>query len=72
MQPKAPACYRQVLFLYLLLRKGCDPIDTTYTIPLTETQYTSLLERAAELDIPLEDLLLRAMENFLREDESHA
>lgn len=47
-------------------------MDTTYTIPLTETQYTSLLERAAKLDIPLEDLLLRAMENFLKEDESHA
>lgn len=47
-------------------------MDTTYTIPLTETQYTSLLERAEELDIPLEDLLLRAMENFLKEDESHA
>ena len=47
-------------------------MDTTYTIPLTETQYTTLLNKAAELDIPLEDLLLRAMENFLKEDESHA
>lgn len=47
-------------------------MDTTYTIPLTETQYTSLLERAAELDIPLEDLLLRAIQNQLKEDEPHA
>ena len=47
-------------------------MDTTYTIPLTETQYTTLLNKAAELDIPLEDLLLQAMENFLKEDESHA
>ena len=47
-------------------------MDTTYTIPLTETQYTTLLNKAAELDIPLEDLLLRAMQNQIKEDEPHA
>ena len=47
-------------------------MDTTYTIQLTENQYAALLGRAAELEIPLEDLLLRTMQNFLKEDEFHA
>lgn len=47
-------------------------MDTTYTIPLTETQYTTLLNKAAELDIPLEDLLLRAMQNQIKERDTHA
>ena len=49
--------------------KGRDRIDTTYTIQLTESQYAALLERAAELEIPLEDLLLQAMQNFLEESD---
>lgn len=40
-------------------------IDFTYTIQLTEAQYAALLDRAAELEIPLEDLLLQAMQNYL-------
>lgn len=56
----------------LVFMKGCDCIDTTYTFLFTPEQYAALLNRAAELDIPLEDLLLRAMENFLKEDQSHA
>ena len=47
-------------------------MDTTYTIPLTETQYTTLLNKAAELDISLEDLLLRAMQNQIKERDTHA
>ena len=47
-------------------------MDTTYTIQLTENQYAALLGRAAELEIPLEDLLLRAIQNQIKEDESHA
>ena len=47
-------------------------MDTTYTIQLTETQYAALLERAAELEIPLEDLLLRAVQNQVKEREHHA
>ena len=46
-------------------------MDTTYTIHLTEAQYAALWDRAAELDIPLEDLLLRAIQNQIKEDESH-
>ena len=46
-------------------------MDTTYTIHLTEAQYAALLDRAAELDIPLEDLRLRAIQNQIKEDESH-
>ena len=46
-------------------------MDTTYTVELTEAQYAALLGRAAELDIPLEDLLLRAIQNQIKEDESH-
>ena len=44
--------------------------DITYTIQLTEPQHTALLERAAELEIPLDDLLLQAMQNFLKEEPS--
>ena len=47
-------------------------MDTTYTVELTETQYTALLDRAAELEIPLEDLLLRAIQNQIKEREHHA
>ena len=72
MSPKAPAYYRRGLFLCSLFRKGDDPIDTTYTIQLTETQYTSLLERAGELDIPLEDLILRAIQKQIKESDTHA
>ena len=56
----------------LVFMKGCDRIDTTYTFLFTPEQYAALLNRASELDIPLEDLLLRAIQNQLREDESHA
>ena len=47
-------------------------MDSTYTIQLTESQYAALLERAAELEISLEDLLLRAIQNQIKEEESHA
>ena len=47
-------------------------MDTTYTVKLTESQYAALLGRAAELEIPLEDLLLQAIQNQIKEDESHA
>ena len=47
-------------------------IDFTYTIQLTEPQYTTLLDRAAELEIPLEDVLLQAMQNFLEESDNFA
>lgn len=47
-------------------------MDTTYTIQLTESQYAALLERAAELEISLEDPLLRAIQNQIKEEESHA
>ena len=47
-------------------------MDITYTLELTESQYAALLDRAAELEISLEDLLLRAMENLMKEDELHA
>lgn len=47
-------------------------MDTTYTIHLTETQYAALLDRATELDIPLEDLLLQAIQNQVKEREHHA
>ena len=52
--------------------KGRDPIATTYTIQLAENQYAALLDRAAELEIPLEDLLLQAMQNFLEESDNVA
>ena len=44
-------------------------MDIIYTIQLTESQYAALLERAAELEIPLEDLLLQAMQNYLEESD---
>lgn len=47
-------------------------MDTTYTIHLTEPQYAALLDRAAELEIPLEDLLLQAIQNQVKEHEHHA
>ena len=47
-------------------------MDTTYTVELTETQYAALLDRAAELEIPLEDLLLQAIQNQIKEDDPHA
>ena len=47
-------------------------IDFTYTIQLTENQYATLLDRAAELEIPLEDLLLQAMQNQIKEGQPHA
>ena len=47
-------------------------MDTTYTVELTESQYAALLGRAAELEIPLEGLLLQTIQNQIKEDESHA
>ena len=47
-------------------------MDTTYTIHLTEPQYAALLDRAAELEIPLEDLLLQTMQNYLEESDNFA
>ena len=47
-------------------------MDLTYTIQLTEAQYAALLDRAAELEIPLEDLLLQAMQNQIKEGQPHA
>ena len=47
-------------------------MDTTYTIQLTEAQYAPLLDRAAELEIPLEDLLLQAIQNQINEEEPRA
>ncbi|MEF2802280.1 MAG: hypothetical protein U0N22_10365 [Acutalibacter sp.] len=47
-------------------------MDIIYTIQLTEPQYATLLDRAAELEIPLEDLLLQAMQNFLEESDNFA
>ena len=47
-------------------------MDTTYTVEFTESQYAALLDRAADLEIPLEDLLLRAIQNQIKEDEPHA
>ena len=44
-------------------------MDTTYTVELTESQYAALLDRAAELEIPLEDLLLQAIQNQIKEEE---
>ena len=47
-------------------------MDIIYTIQLAEAQYAALLERAAELEIPLEDLLLQAIQNQVKEREYHA
>ena len=57
---------------HLKIEKGMISIDFTYTIQLTEAQYAALLDRAAELEIPLEDLLLQAMQNFLEESDNFA
>lgn len=57
---------------HLKTEKGMISIDFTYTIQLTEAQYATLLDRAAELEIPLEDLLLQAMQNFLEESDNFA
>ena len=46
-------------------------MDIIYTIQLTEAQYAVLLHRAAERDIPLEDLLLQAMQNYLEEESDN-
>lgn len=63
---------QQRLFLFSKQMKGRDRIDTTYTVELTESQYAALLDRAAELEIPLEDLLLRAIQNQIKEREHRA
>ena len=47
-------------------------MDIIYTIQLTEAQYAPLLDRAAELEIPLEDLLLQAIQNQIKEEEPRA
>ena len=47
-------------------------MDLTYTIQLTEAQYAALLDRAAELEISLEDLLLQVIQNQIKEGEPHA
>ena len=47
-------------------------MDIIYTIQLTEPQYATLLDRAAELEIPLEDLLLQAIQNQIKESDTHA
>lgn len=57
---------------HLKIEKGMISIDFTYTIQLTEAQYAALLDRAAELEIPLEDLLLQAIQNQVKEREHHA
>lgn len=57
---------------YNLKKRGRDLIDTTYTIQLTEAQYAALLERAAKREIALEDLLLRAIQNQIKESDTHA
>ena len=73
MQQESLRCFNQQrLFLFLKQMKGCDPIDTTYTLELTEAQYAALLDLAAEQEIPLEDLLLQAMQNFLEESDNFA
>ena len=46
-------------------------MDIIYTIQLTEAQYAALLDRAAELEIPLEDLNLQAMQNYLEEESDN-
>lgn len=47
-------------------------MDIIYTIQLTEAQYATLLDRATELEIPLEDLLLQAIQNQIKESDTHA
>ena len=73
MQQESLRCFtQQRLFLFTKQMKGRDRIDTTYTIQLTEAQYAALLDRAAELEIPLEDLLLQAIQNQIKESDTHA
>ena len=73
MQQESLRCFNQQrLFLFSKQMKGRDRIDTTYTIQRTESQYAALLDRAAEQEIPLEDLLLQAMQNFLEESDNFA
>lgn len=69
MQQESLRCFTQRGLFFYFRKKGRDPIDTTYTIQLPEVQYTALLERAAELEIPLEDLLLQAIQNQIKEEE---
>ena len=57
---------------HLKTEKGMISIDFTYTIQLTEAQYAALLDRAAELEISLEELLLQAIHNQIKEEEPHA
>ena len=57
---------------HLRTEKGMISIDFTYTIQLTEAQYAALLDRAAELEISLEELLLQAIHNQIKEEEPHA
>ena len=47
-------------------------MDIPYPIQLSEAQYAALLRRAAERDIPLEDLLLQAIQNQIEESDNHA
>ena len=56
----------------LVFMKGCDRIDTTYTFLFTPEQYAALLNRAAELDISPENLLLQAIQNQIKERDPHA
>ena len=56
----------------LIFLKGSDRIDNTYTIQLTEIQYAALLDRAAELEIYLEDFILQAIQNQIKEVDPHA
>ena len=73
MQQESLRCFNQQrLFLFSKQMKGRDRIDTTYNIQLTEAQYAGLLDRAAKLEIPLEDLLLQAMQNYLEESDNFA
>jgi len=73
MQQESLRCFNQQrLFLFSKQMKGRDRIDTTYNIQLTEAQYAGLLDRAAKLEIPLEDLLLQTMQNYLEESDNFA
>ena len=47
-------------------------MDTAYTLELTEAQYATLLDRAAEQEIALEDLLLQAIQKQIKESDTHA
>ena len=47
-------------------------MDIIYTIQLTEAQYAALLDRAAELEIPLEGLAPPGHANFLEESDNFA